>query len=50
VQIYNLSEYDQHVSMHSIASGKILEVITGEYLHIYENMTVPPHAAWWLSL
>ncbi len=50
VQIYNLSENIQRVSMHGIASGKILEAISGEYLHIYEDMEIPAYAAWWLQL
>lgn len=49
IQIYNLSERAQKVSMHMIASGNLLEVISGERLHIYEEMTVPAYAAWWLQ-
>ncbi len=49
IQIYNLSEQAQKVSMHMIASGNLLEVISGERLHIYEEMTVPAYAAWWLQ-
>ena len=49
IQIYNLSEQAQKVSMHTIASGNLFEVISGEYLHIYEEMTVPAYAAWWLQ-
>lgn len=49
IQIYNLSESSQKVSMRSIASGKLLEVISGEYLHIYEEMIIPAYAAWWLQ-
>lgn len=49
VQLYNLSEHPQKVSMHSIASGNIREVISGENLHIYEEMTIPAYAAWWLQ-
>lgn len=49
VQVYNLSENTQRVSMHGIASGNIREVITGEYLHIYEDMQIPPYAVWWLQ-
>lgn len=50
IQLYNLSESEQHVSMHDIASGHLEEIISGEHLHIYENMVVPPYAAWWLKL
>lgn len=49
VQVYNLSENIQRVSMHGIASGKLLEVISGEHLHIYEEIEVPAYAAWWLQ-
>lgn len=49
VQIYNLSENTQRVSMHGIASGNLLEVISGEHLHIYEEIDVPAYAAWWLQ-
>jgi amylosucrase len=49
IQIYNLSEHAQKVSMHAIASGNLLEVISGERLHIYEDMTIPAYAAWWLQ-
>jgi amylosucrase len=49
IQLYNLSESSQKVSMRSIASGKLLEVISGEYLHIYEEMIIPAYAAWWLQ-
>ncbi|MFM6962670.1 MAG: alpha-amylase family protein [Micrococcales bacterium] len=49
VQVYNLSENTQRVSMHGIASGNLLEVISGEYLHIYEEIEVPAYAAWWLQ-
>lgn len=49
VQIYNLSESPQKVSMHGIASGKLRDAITGEFLHIYEEMVIPPYAAWWLE-
>ena len=48
IQIYNLSEYPQKVSMHSIASGKLTEVISGEKIDIYEDMKIPAYAAWWL--
>lgn len=50
VQVYNLSENTENFSMHGIASGEILEVISDEHLHIYENMSIPPYAAWWLQL
>ena len=49
VQLYNLSEREQGVSMHGIASGNLLECISGERLHIYEEMVIPPYAAWWLQ-
>jgi amylosucrase len=49
VQVYNLSETPQKVSMHEIASGNLLEVISGEHLHIYEEMHIPAYAAWWLQ-
>jgi amylosucrase len=49
VQVYNLSENTQRVSMHGIASGNLLEVISGEHLHIYEEIQVPAYAAWWLQ-
>jgi amylosucrase len=49
VQVYNLSENTQRVSMHGIASGNLLEVISGEHLHIYEEIEVPAYAAWWLQ-
>lgn len=49
VQVYNLSENIQRASMHGIASGKLLEVISGEHLHIYEEIEVPAYAAWWLQ-
>ena len=49
IQLYNLSEQPQKVSMHGIASGKLREVISGEHLHIYEEMVVPSYAAWWLQ-
>jgi amylosucrase len=49
VQIYNLSENLQRVNMHGIASGKLLEVISGEHLHIYEELEIPAYAAWWLQ-
>ena len=49
IQIYNLSENIQRISMHGIASGNLLEVISGERLHIYEDMQIPAYAAWWLQ-
>jgi amylosucrase len=49
VQIYNLSESPQKVSMHGIASGKLREIISGEFLHIYEEMVIPAYASWWLE-
>lgn len=49
IQIYNLSEHSQKVSMHGIASGNLREVISGERLHIYEDMSIPAYAAWWLQ-
>ena len=49
IQLYNLSEHQQKISMHGIASGKLLEVISGEYLHIYEEMQIPAYATWWLQ-
>lgn len=49
IQIYNLTESEQKVSMHGIASGKLLESISGEYLHIYEEMVIPSYATWWLQ-
>ena len=49
VQVYNLSENLQRVNMHGIASGKLLEVISGEHLHIYEELEIPAYAAWWLQ-
>ena len=50
IQIYNLSENTQRVSMHGIASGNIQEIVSGEHLHIYEDMQIPPYAVWWLKL
>ena len=49
IQLYNLSEHQQKISMHGIASGKLFEVISGEYLHIYEEMQIPAYATWWLQ-
>ena len=49
IELYNLSEHQQKISMHGIASGNLLEVISGEYLHIYEEMQIPPYATWWLQ-
>ena len=49
VQIYNLSESPQRINMHGIASGKLREIITGEFLHIYEEMVIPAYASWWLE-
>jgi amylosucrase len=49
IQVYNLSENIQRISMHAIASGNLLEVISGERLHIYEDMQIPAYAAWWLQ-
>ncbi|MFM6940361.1 MAG: alpha-amylase family protein [Candidatus Planktophila sp.] len=49
IQLYNLSEHQQKISMHGIASGNLLEVISGEHLHIYEEMQIPAYATWWLQ-
>jgi amylosucrase len=48
IQLYNLSEDSQTVSMQSIASGKLREIISGEEIHIQEEMKIPAYAAWWL--
>ena len=48
IQLYNLSEDSQRVNMQSIASGKLREIISGEEIHIQEEMKIPAYAAWWL--
>lgn len=49
IQLYNLSESSQKVSMHGIAGGNLREAISGERIHVYEEILIPPYAAWWLE-
>lgn len=50
IQVYNLSEKEEQISMRGIASGKLRDILSGDDIHIYDDTKVPAYASWWLQL